>query len=147
MEELLVCCVCHAILTPGTHDWHLDEHGERVPICYAGCVGYGHGKSNKPCPCHSYHIVDREPREIIAPCERRFHEALEKYWENQKEGEELLIEVIGDIYFHGCTPHLNPPNEEEWLEYVRSGLSYHGFSSFTIEKLICLATSCGGWQR
>ncbi len=145
MDELLICCVCHAILTPGTHDWHLNEHGERVPICYGSCAGYSQGKSNKPCPC--YHIVDREPRQIIAPCERRFHEALEKYWENREEGEKMLIETIGDIYFRGCAPDLNPPNEEEWLEYVRSGLSYHGFSVSRIERLICLATSYGGWQK
>jgi hypothetical protein len=42
---------------------------------------------------------------------------------------------------------LNPPNEEEWLQYVRSGLRYHGFSLVAIERLIFLATDGGGWKR
>jgi len=147
VEEIIVCCVCRKVLEPGTHDWWTNEKGERLPICHARCAGYSLGRYNLPCPCHSTHLVQPEPRREAAPCERRFHEALERYRKNPQEGEKLLRETIGDIYFHGCTPGLNPPNEEEWLQYVRSGLRYHGFSLVAIEQLIFLATDGGGWKR
>ncbi|MGQ9474022.1 MAG: hypothetical protein ACUVQZ_00355 [Candidatus Caldatribacteriaceae bacterium] len=147
MKKPPVCYVCNTVLEPGTHDWYMNEKGEKLPICYSSCVGYTLGKHNRPCPCHSLHLVQEESRTAPAPCEQRFHEALEKYRKDQKEGEKALIEVIGDIYFHGCTPDLNPPNEEEWLQYVRSGLKYHGFGVWEIERLIALATNGGGWKR
>lgn len=147
MEEVIVCCVCRTVLEPGTHDWWVNERGEKLPICHASCAGYSIERYNRPCPCHSYHLVQPEPRKVAAPCEERFHTALERYWKSREEGEKALIEVIGDIYFRGCVPGLNPPNEEEWLQYVRSGLMYHGFSVVEIERLICLATNGGGWKR
>lgn len=45
-----------------------------------------------------------------------------------------------------CTPDLNPPNEEEWLQYIRIGLRYYGFGVWKIERLIALATNEGGWK-